>query len=93
MLDEKHDGKMAKHNSLCSEGGNIHTFDEYGLCFECDKSKEQVHKEHIENVFREMFNAKSARLIFDQQDFSLTGVVEMSSHKDDVLYIGILEKR
>lgn len=93
MLDENNDGKMAKYYSRCENGGNKHTFDEYGLCFECNKTREQVEREGIEHAFLSMFNAKSARLLFDDQDFGLQGVVEITSHEGNVLHIGILEKR
>lgn len=36
MLDPNHDGKAAKHAQRCDQGGDVHTFDESGTCFECD---------------------------------------------------------
>ena len=45
MLSEKSDGKMAKWLK-----GQKHTcvFDEYGLCFECDKPKPKEKNEEEE---------------------------------------------
>ena len=42
MLSPDYDQKLAKHSARCSEGGDQHTWDEYGICFECDARKDNV---------------------------------------------------
>lgn len=92
MLDEKNDGKMSKYKNRCENGGRLHTFDEYGLCFECNKTREDAMSEDIKDFFKDVFKAEAVSLSFDAEGFLLKGIIEIVSIGGHTIHLGLLEK-
>ena len=56
----------------CNEGGDLHSYDEYGLCFECNKVKPMTKQDELASAIVHQINEHGSLTWKEIQDLATT---------------------